>query len=136
MPKPLDPMWEYGLPYDGHNRMRLNCKFSGLGMFGDISYLKYHLAKIPRIEVGIFPTSTPKIVHIETLQINPFLQWVGGESKGKNPGLSLQIDLQASREQGNANLRVHIPQCLAPQHPHLSLCRGQCLWGNLLFSRW
>ena len=69
MPKPLDPTWEYGLSYDGHNRMRLNCKFSGLGMFGDISYLKYHLAKISGNEVGICPTSTPKIVHIANQSI-------------------------------------------------------------------
>jgi hypothetical protein len=69
MPKPLDPMWEYGLPYDGHNRMRLNCKLCGMEMFGGISRLKYHLAKIPGNEVGICPASTPEIVHIANQSI-------------------------------------------------------------------
>jgi hypothetical protein len=69
MPKRLDPMWEYGLPYDGHNRMRLNCKLCGMEMFGGISRLKYHLAKIPGNEVGICPTSALEIVHIANQSI-------------------------------------------------------------------
>jgi hypothetical protein len=64
MPKPFDPMWKHGEPYEGHNRMRLNCKLRGMKMFGRINGLKYHLAKIPRHEVDIFPTSTPDLVHI------------------------------------------------------------------------
>jgi hypothetical protein len=63
MPKPSDPMWEYGLPYDGHNRMRLNCKLRGMEIVR-INRLKYHLAKIPGNEVGVFPGPTPQIVHI------------------------------------------------------------------------
>jgi hypothetical protein len=69
MPKPLDPMWEYDLPYDGHNIMRLNCKLCGVEMFGSIDHLKYHLVKIPRNEVGIFPISTQEIVHIANQSI-------------------------------------------------------------------
>ena len=69
MPKPLDPMWEYSLPYDGHNKTRLNCKLCGMEMFGGISHLKYHLAKISGNEVGIFPTSTLEIVHIANQSI-------------------------------------------------------------------
>jgi hypothetical protein len=37
--------------------MRLNCKICGMEMFGGISHLKYHLAKIPGNEVGIFSSS-------------------------------------------------------------------------------
>jgi hypothetical protein len=59
---------EYGLPY-GHNRMRLNFKLCGMEMFGGISRLKYHLAKILGNEVGIFPASTPEIVHIANQSI-------------------------------------------------------------------
>jgi hypothetical protein len=69
MPKPLDPMWEYGLPYDGHNKMRLNCKLCGMEMFGGINHLKYHLAKIPGNEVGICTASTLEIVHIANQSI-------------------------------------------------------------------
>jgi hypothetical protein len=69
MPKPLDPTWEYGLPYDGHNRMRLNCKLCGMEMFGGNNRLKYHLAKISGNEVGICSTFTPKIVHIANQSI-------------------------------------------------------------------
>jgi hypothetical protein len=69
MPKPLDPMWKYGEPYEGHNRLRLNCKLCGMEMFSRISHLKYHLAKIPRHEVDIFPASTPEIVHIANQSI-------------------------------------------------------------------
>jgi hypothetical protein len=68
MSKPLDPIWEYGLPFDGHNRMRLNCKLCGMEMFGGISYLKYHLAKIPGNE-EICKASTPEIVHIANQSI-------------------------------------------------------------------
>jgi hypothetical protein len=64
MAKPLDPMWEYGEPYEGHNRTRLNCKLCGMEMFGGINHLKYHLAKIPGHEVDIFPAATPDVVHI------------------------------------------------------------------------
>jgi hypothetical protein len=69
MPNPLDTMWEYGLPYDGHNRMRWNCKLCGMEMFGGISRLKYHLAKIPGNEVEIRSASTPEIVHIANQSI-------------------------------------------------------------------
>jgi hypothetical protein len=62
-------MWDYGIPYDGHNRMRLSCKLCGMEMFGGIRNLKYHLAKILGNEVGIFPASTPEIVHIENQSI-------------------------------------------------------------------
>jgi hypothetical protein len=69
MPKPLDPMWEYGLPYDGHNRMRLSCKLCGMEMFGGISCLKYHLAKILGNDVEICKASTPELIHIANQSI-------------------------------------------------------------------
>jgi hypothetical protein len=69
MSKPLEPMWEYGLPCNGHNKMKLNCKLCGMEMFGGISHLKYHLAKISGNEVGIFPASTLEIVHIANQSI-------------------------------------------------------------------
>jgi hypothetical protein len=60
MAKPLDPMWEYGEPYEGHNRTKLSCKLCGKEMSGGINRLKYHLAKIPGYEVGNLPRSYPK----------------------------------------------------------------------------
>jgi hypothetical protein len=53
MAKPMDPMWEYGEPYEGHNRTKLSCKLCGKEMSGGINRLKYHLAKIPGHEVEI-----------------------------------------------------------------------------------
>jgi hypothetical protein len=38
-------------------------------MFGKISRLKYHLAKIPGHDVDIFPPSTLEIVHIANQSI-------------------------------------------------------------------
>jgi hypothetical protein len=69
MPKPLDTMWEYGLPYDGHNIMMLSCKLCGMEMFGGISRLKHHLAKIPGNDVEICKASTLELVHIPNQSI-------------------------------------------------------------------
>jgi hypothetical protein len=67
MENPLDPMWEYGEPYEGHNRIRLHCKLCGLEMFGRISHFKYHLAKILEHEVDIFPAATSYVLSFELL---------------------------------------------------------------------
>jgi hypothetical protein len=64
MPKPLDPMWEYGIPYDGHDRMMLNCKLCDMEMFGGMSRLKYHLAKILGNDVEICKASTPELSNV------------------------------------------------------------------------
>jgi hypothetical protein len=61
MPRKLDAMWEYGDPEGGFNRQTLYCK---LCKMGGITWLKYHLARIPGHEVDICPKSTPKIMHI------------------------------------------------------------------------
>jgi hypothetical protein len=60
----LDPMWEYGEPYEGHNRTKMSCKLRGMEMSGGINCLKYDLSKIPRDEVEIFPASTLDVVLI------------------------------------------------------------------------
>jgi hypothetical protein len=62
--KPLDPFWVYGIPEDGTNQQKLNCKLCGVNMSGGICRLKYHLAKILRHDVGICPESTPEIMRI------------------------------------------------------------------------
>jgi hypothetical protein len=64
MAKPMDPMWEYGEPYEGHNRTKLSCKLCGKGMYGGINRLQYHLAKIQGDEVEVFPLVTPDVVLI------------------------------------------------------------------------
>jgi hypothetical protein len=64
MAKPMIPMWEYGEPYEGHNRTKLSCKLCGKEMFGGINHLKYHLTTIPGHEVEIFPVVTPNVVLI------------------------------------------------------------------------
>jgi hypothetical protein len=64
MAKPMDPMWEYGEPYEGHNRTKLSCKLCEKEMSGGINRLKYHFAKIPRHEVEICHVVTPDVVLI------------------------------------------------------------------------
>jgi hypothetical protein len=64
MPKPLDPFWVYGIPEDGTNQQKLNCKLCGVNMSGGICRLKYHLAKILGHDVGICPESTLEIMRI------------------------------------------------------------------------
>jgi hypothetical protein len=64
MPKPLDPFWVYGIPEDGTNRQKLNCKLCGVNMSGGICRLKYHLAKIPGHDVGPCPKTNPEIMRI------------------------------------------------------------------------
>lgn len=62
MPKALDPFWEHGIPEDGSNRQRLNCKLCGQPMTRGITRLKYHLAKIPRCDVGPCLKVEPKLM--------------------------------------------------------------------------
>ena len=62
MAKQMDPMWEYGEPYEGHNRTKMSCKLCGMAMFGRINHLKYHLVKISGHEVDIFPAATPDVL--------------------------------------------------------------------------
>jgi hypothetical protein len=64
MSKPLDPFWVYGIPEDGTNRQRLNCKLCGLNMSGGICRLKYHLAKILGHDVGVCSNTTLEIMRI------------------------------------------------------------------------
>jgi hypothetical protein len=64
MAKPMDPMWEYGEPYEGHNRAKLSCKLCGKEMSGGINRLKYHLAKIVGHEVEICLVGTLDVVLI------------------------------------------------------------------------
>ena len=62
MPKALDPFWEHGIPEDGSNRQRLNCKLCGQPMTGGITRLKYHLAKIPGRDVGPCSKVEPELM--------------------------------------------------------------------------
>jgi hypothetical protein len=64
MPKPLDPFWVYGIPEDGTNRKKLNCKLCGVNTSGGICRLKYHLAKILRHDVEVCDNTTPEIMRI------------------------------------------------------------------------
>jgi hypothetical protein len=88
-------------------------------MFGKISCLKYHLAKILGNEVGICPISTPEIVHIANQSI--FYMNRNGDQR-EEMKLELANRHASTSEVGKANPQVGIPQYLAPQHPHLSLC--------------
>jgi ribosome-binding protein aMBF1 (putative translation factor) len=64
MSKPLDPFWVYGIPEDGTNRQKMNCKLCGVNMSGGICRLKYHLAKISGHDIDICDKTTPKIMRI------------------------------------------------------------------------
>ena len=57
-------MWEYGEPFEGFNRLKFSCKLYGAIIFGGVSCLKYHLAKILGHDMDICNASTPKIVHV------------------------------------------------------------------------
>jgi hypothetical protein len=75
MPRKLDAMWEYGDPEGGFNRQTLYCKLCKVRMMGGITWLKYHLARIPGHEVDICPNSTLEIMHIA----NKALEDMGGD---------------------------------------------------------
>ena len=51
-------------PCEDDNRANLRCKLCGMEMFGGITCLKYHLAKILGHDVNICPIATPNIVLI------------------------------------------------------------------------
>lgn len=62
--KTIGPNLEYGEPCEDDNGTRLRCKLYKMEMLGEITCLKYHLAKIPAHDVDIFPIATPNIVLI------------------------------------------------------------------------
>jgi hypothetical protein len=64
MPKALDPMWVYGEPVELPNRQILTCNLCGKRIYGGISRLKYHLAKITGFDVEICLNSSPEIMRI------------------------------------------------------------------------
>ena len=69
MPKPLDPMWEYGQPIDPNDRQRLTCKLCGKDIYAGISRLKYHLAKLVGHEVDVCPAVTLEVMPIANQSI-------------------------------------------------------------------
>lgn len=68
MGKPLDQMWEYGEPCEDDIRTKMRCKLYGIKMFGGITHLKYHLAKIPVHDVDIFPIATQTLSLLQRTQ--------------------------------------------------------------------
>jgi hypothetical protein len=64
MSKALDPMWVYNEPVQLPNRQVLTCNICGKKIIARISRLKYHLAKIPGIDVDPCPNSTAEIMRI------------------------------------------------------------------------
>jgi hypothetical protein len=64
MSKALDPMWVYGEPVELPNRQILTCNLCGKNIYGGISRLKYHLAKIIGFDVDICLNSRPEIMCI------------------------------------------------------------------------
>jgi hypothetical protein len=120
-------MWEYGLPYDGHNIMRLNCKLYGMEMFGDISRLKYHLAKSQGKKWG-FSQHLPR--KLSTLQINPFLQWVGEREKMEElklelPNRSTRISGAGECQYSGSHSTMPIPSTSSPLFVPRSVPLGQ-----------
>jgi hypothetical protein len=64
MSKALDPMWVYGEPVELPNRQILTCNLCSKRIYGGISRLKYHLAKITGFDVDICLNSSPEIMCI------------------------------------------------------------------------
>eukprot|EP00253_Pinus_taeda_P032362 PITA_32362 len=62
MPRKLDPLWEFGDPDGGINRMNLSCKLCGQHMSGGVYRLKYHLAQIPGFDAGPCTNTNPEII--------------------------------------------------------------------------
>jgi hypothetical protein len=64
MSKALDSMWVFGEPVELPNRQILTCNMCGKTIYGGISCMKYHLAKIIGFDVEICLKSTQKVMHI------------------------------------------------------------------------
>eukprot|EP00253_Pinus_taeda_P014538 PITA_14538 len=62
MPKALDPFWEYG-ELDGRtNRAYLSCQLCGTKIIGEVTQLKYHVARLTGHDVGICTVSSSKLI--------------------------------------------------------------------------
>ena len=79
-------MWEYGEPIHPHNRQRLNCELCGKEIYGGISHLKYHLAKIVEHEEEVCFATTPKIMRIANQSL-----WLGRGMRRRNWELNLHL---------------------------------------------
>jgi hypothetical protein len=139
MMKALDPMWVYGEPVELPNRQILTCNLCGKRIYGGISRLKYHLAKITGFDVDICLNSSPEIMRIANQSlIDMANKRDAAEARKKNLNLQIetleQVPLRGDQYH-NPTPQPHGPQLLQSAHqPHLSLCRGQHLGGNLLFD--
>jgi hypothetical protein len=113
----------------------LTCKFFGKRIYGGISRLKYHLAKITGFDVDIYLNSSLEIMRIANQSLIDMANKRDAieackkelELANRNTGTSAsegdQYHKPTPQRQG--------PQLLQSAHqPHLSLCRGQHLGGQ------
>ena len=141
MPKPLDAMWVYGEPIQLPNRQILTCNLCGTKIYGGISRLKYHLARMPGFDVGPCLKTTPEIMRIATKSIMDIVD-------KREANEARRIELAGRSGSGNIGTsgsgggpQTHSlatgPSTFESAHqPHLSLCRGQHPGGNHLFGHW
>jgi hypothetical protein len=135
----LDPMWVYGEPVELPNRQILTYTLCDKRIYGGISRLKYHLAKITGFDVDIFLNSSLEIMCIANkslIDMDNKRDVVEAckkelELANRNTGISAYEGDQYH----NPTPQPQGPQLLQFAHqPHLSLSRGQHLGGNLLFG--
>eukprot|EP00253_Pinus_taeda_P003832 PITA_03832 len=62
MPRKLDPLWEFGEPDKGFDRINLSCKLCGKHMSRGVYRLKYHLAQIHGHDVGPCTNTNVEII--------------------------------------------------------------------------
>jgi len=98
MPKALDPFWEHGIPEDGSNRQRLNCKLCGQLMTRGITRLKYHLAKIPGHDVGPCLKVEPKLMRVvhDALQVKDGKKEAAAAKKAQLAAFGIESSRQST----------------------------------------
>ena len=62
MPRKLDPLWEFGEPDRGFDRMNISCKLCKQHMSERVYRLKYHLAQIRGRDVGPCTNTNAEII--------------------------------------------------------------------------
>jgi hypothetical protein len=97
--------------------------------------LKYHLAKISGFDVDACDKTNPEIMCIANQSIIEMANKRDAKEAHKNELAGRNIGTSASGGDHNPTPQPQGPQLLQSAHqPHLSLCRGQHLGGNLLFG--
>jgi hypothetical protein len=135
MLKPLDPMWVYGEPVELPNRQILTCNLCGKKIYGGISRLKYHLAKISGFDVDACDKTNPEIMRIANQSIIEMANKRDAKEARKNELAGRNIGTSASGGGPQSHSSATGPSTSAVcSSTSPFFVRGQHLGGNLLFG--